>query len=81
MSAQNDAIGAAPKPAFKLGNFCVDEPRPMKVIVIGAGYSGEWDSQLIISQNSTGTAQASLLAFGEHFITHLKYVHLLIRYP
>lgn len=25
---------------YKLGNFCVDEPRPMKVVVIGAGYSG-----------------------------------------
>jgi hypothetical protein len=27
--------------AFKLGNFSVDEARPMKVVVIGAGFSGE----------------------------------------
>ncbi|KAK1226783.1 hypothetical protein PQX77_010220 [Marasmius sp. AFHP31] len=27
-------------PTFPLGNFCIDEPRPMKVVVIGAGYSG-----------------------------------------
>lgn len=28
-------------PAFKLGSgFCIDEPRPMKVVVIGAGFSG-----------------------------------------
>ncbi|KAF8899234.1 FAD/NAD-binding domain-containing protein [Infundibulicybe gibba] len=25
--------------SFQLGNFCVNEPRPMKVVVIGAGYS------------------------------------------
>ncbi|KAG7099932.1 hypothetical protein E1B28_001725 [Marasmius oreades] len=25
---------------FALGDFCIDEPRPMKVVVIGAGYSG-----------------------------------------
>ncbi|KAJ7597765.1 FAD/NAD-binding domain-containing protein [Mycena floridula] len=27
-------------PRFNLGDFCIDEPRPMKVVVIGAGYSG-----------------------------------------
>ncbi|KAL1676307.1 hypothetical protein EV122DRAFT_280182 [Schizophyllum commune] len=26
--------------AFELGDFAIDEPRPMKVVVIGAGYSG-----------------------------------------
>uniref|UniRef100_D8PMF7 FAD/NAD(P)-binding domain-containing protein n=1 Tax=Schizophyllum commune (strain H4-8 / FGSC 9210) TaxID=578458 RepID=D8PMF7_SCHCM len=25
---------------FQLGNFAIDDPRPMKVVVIGAGYSG-----------------------------------------
>ncbi|KAK0209013.1 FAD/NAD-binding domain-containing protein [Desarmillaria ectypa] len=25
---------------FRLGNFCIDEARPIKVIIIGAGYSG-----------------------------------------
>ncbi|KAF7784265.1 hypothetical protein Agabi119p4_430 [Agaricus bisporus var. burnettii] len=25
---------------FKLGNFCIDDARPVKVVVIGAGYSG-----------------------------------------
>jgi hypothetical protein len=25
---------------FKLGDFCIDEDRPMKVVVIGAGFSG-----------------------------------------
>ena len=25
---------------FRLGGFCIDEDRPMKVIVIGAGFSG-----------------------------------------
>ncbi|KAL1708071.1 hypothetical protein EV121DRAFT_287900 [Schizophyllum commune] len=27
-------------PAFQLGNFAIDEPRRLKVVVIGAGYSG-----------------------------------------
>lgn len=26
--------------SFTLGKFCIDEARPIKVIVIGAGYSG-----------------------------------------
>ncbi|KAI4520591.1 FAD/NAD(P)-binding domain-containing protein [Schizophyllum commune Loenen D] len=26
--------------AFELGDFAIDDPRPMKVVVIGAGYSG-----------------------------------------
>lgn len=26
--------------AFKLGSFAIDQPRPMRVVVIGAGYSG-----------------------------------------
>lgn len=25
---------------LRLGDFCIDEPRPIKVVVIGAGYSG-----------------------------------------
>ncbi|PFH46267.1 hypothetical protein AMATHDRAFT_8031 [Amanita thiersii Skay4041] len=31
---------AAQDVAYKLGNFSIDDPRPMKVIVIGAGFSG-----------------------------------------
>jgi hypothetical protein len=27
---------------FKLGNFCVDDLRPMRVAIIGAGFSGEY---------------------------------------
>jgi hypothetical protein len=27
--------------SFKLGNFSVDEARPIKVVAIGAGYSGK----------------------------------------
>ena len=27
-------------PVFKMGDFPIDEPRPIKVAVIGAGYSG-----------------------------------------
>ncbi|KAF9566936.1 FAD/NAD(P)-binding domain-containing protein [Agrocybe pediades] len=26
--------------SFRLGEFCIDEARPMKVVIIGAGYSG-----------------------------------------
>ena len=29
-----------PPPTFPLGDFCVDEYVPIKVIVIGAGFSG-----------------------------------------
>jgi len=29
-----------PKSDFKLGNFAIDEYRPLRVAVIGAGYSG-----------------------------------------
>ncbi|KAJ3753930.1 FAD/NAD-binding domain-containing protein [Lentinula raphanica] len=25
---------------YELPNFCIDEPRPMKVVIVGAGYSG-----------------------------------------
>ncbi|KAH9852549.1 FAD/NAD-P-binding domain-containing protein [Lenzites betulinus] len=32
--------GAPSSPPYELGNFCIDEYRPMKVIVIGAGFSG-----------------------------------------
>lgn len=28
------------RPHFKLGNFCFDDPRPMKVVIVGAGFSG-----------------------------------------
>lgn len=28
-------------PNFKLGGFSIDESRPIKVVAIGAGYSGE----------------------------------------
>ena len=31
---------AAHGPAYSLGQFAIDEDRPMKVVVIGAGYSG-----------------------------------------
>lgn len=29
------------RPPFQLGSFPIDEPRPIKVAVIGAGYSGK----------------------------------------
>lgn len=33
--------GPLKKPSdFKLGDFSIDAPRPIKVVVIGAGYSG-----------------------------------------
>ena len=28
------------RPPFKLGTFCIDEYRPLKVVVIGTGFSG-----------------------------------------
>lgn len=34
----NNTNGHTP---YKLGNFSIDEARPMKVVAIGAGYSGE----------------------------------------
>ncbi|KAJ3856781.1 hypothetical protein EV368DRAFT_61384 [Lentinula lateritia] len=30
----------SPKNRYKLPSFCIDEARPMKVVIIGAGYSG-----------------------------------------
>lgn len=27
---------------YKLGAFCIDEPRRMKVVIIGAGFSGAY---------------------------------------
>lgn len=38
--AESDANGENAG-TFKLGKFSVDDARPMKVIVIGAGYSGK----------------------------------------
>lgn len=42
-----DVISAAPREsvvsqggAFELGQFAIDKSRPMRVVVIGAGYSG-----------------------------------------
>ncbi|EMD35981.1 hypothetical protein CERSUDRAFT_96205 [Gelatoporia subvermispora B] len=32
--------GARTHPDFKLGEFCIDEDRPMRVVVVGAGFSG-----------------------------------------
>ena len=32
--------GSAPIHAFEEGNFTIDEHRPMKIIVVGAGFSG-----------------------------------------
>ena len=36
--AESDVNG---ENTFKIGNFSVDEARPIKVVVIGAGYSGK----------------------------------------
>lgn len=37
--APGDASPEADK-GFKLGQFSIDDPRPMKVVVVGGGYSG-----------------------------------------
>ncbi|KAF9469634.1 FAD/NAD-binding domain-containing protein [Collybia nuda] len=39
-SSTNGAANSSNSSTFSLGNFSVDEARPMKVVVIGAGYSG-----------------------------------------
>ena len=36
----NDVETPSMSNRFDLGDFCIDDPRPMKVVVIGAGYSG-----------------------------------------
>ncbi len=36
----NDLTNGNGSNRFTLGKFCIDEARPIKVIVIGAGYSG-----------------------------------------
>lgn len=36
----NGAKHDAERAPFTLGDFCIDDERPMKVVVIGAGYSG-----------------------------------------
>lgn len=43
VNGAKDSYGSSSS-TFTLGNFSVDEARPMKVVVIGAGYSGEFDS-------------------------------------
>lgn len=37
----NNGLTKPPASSFTLGGFSIDEPRPMKVVVIGAGYSGK----------------------------------------
>jgi len=38
-------LGPLEKPSgFRLGDFPIDAPRPIKVVVIGAGYSGRFTS-------------------------------------
>lgn len=32
--------GSQEKEHFRLGDFCIDEYKPLKVVVIGAGFSG-----------------------------------------
>lgn len=47
---------------FTLGDFSVDEARPMKVVVIGAGYSGELQivvEKTQVSLKSVRVTQAS----------------------
>lgn len=39
-SSANGANGTNQRPPFSLGDFPIDTPRPLKVIVIGAGFSG-----------------------------------------
>ncbi|KAF9270874.1 FAD/NAD-binding domain-containing protein [Marasmius fiardii PR-910] len=39
-TSTSTTLGGPGSAVFPLGNFCIDEPRPMKVVVIGAGYSG-----------------------------------------
>ncbi|KAF8899237.1 flavin-binding monooxygenase [Infundibulicybe gibba] len=39
-STTTNGNGSKNDDQFQLGNFCVDQPRPMKVAAIGAGYSG-----------------------------------------
>lgn len=36
----NGDTGKKTSPTFVSGKFSIDEPRPIKVVVIGAGYSG-----------------------------------------
>ncbi|KAF9011133.1 hypothetical protein BDQ17DRAFT_1387598 [Cyathus striatus] len=33
-------------PTFKLGKFCIDEPRRMRIVAIGAGYSGAFQQRM-----------------------------------
>ncbi|KIK70438.1 hypothetical protein GYMLUDRAFT_149970 [Collybiopsis luxurians FD-317 M1] len=39
-STTNGQTTYTPSSRYKLPNFCIDEPRPIKVVIIGAGYSG-----------------------------------------
>jgi hypothetical protein len=33
--------------AYQLGDFCIDDARPIKVVVIGAGFSGALSIHLL----------------------------------
>lgn len=49
--------------AFKLGNFSIDEARPIKVVAIGAGYSGKTSSSScrhLIAQNGISGITAGI---------------------
>ncbi len=48
---------------YQLGNFCIDEVRPIKVVVIGAGYGGT-PSPLPHNILTLNIHQALSLAFG-----------------
>ena len=40
MARDGNIPAATPETDFQLGDFSIDEDRPMKVAVIGAGFSG-----------------------------------------
>jgi len=40
-TAKSTTNGVQNEGTFKLGNFSIDEARPIKVVAIGAGYSGK----------------------------------------
>ncbi|EEB91499.1 hypothetical protein MPER_10131 [Moniliophthora perniciosa FA553] len=39
-NSSDPSSGTTKNSTLDLGDFCIDEPRPMKVVVIGTGYSG-----------------------------------------
>lgn len=69
-ASESDKLRNGSADAFKLGSaFCIDEPRPMKVVVIGAGFSGISSVLWIGYKYCLTTAQVSLLEYGSFFPT------------